>query len=192
MSLIAGSDSAEDVLSVVNQGIGAGQIGFNAGNVTYAGTAIGTLVGGSGGSDLIITLNTNADATSVSALVQAIGYENTDTDNPTTGDRTVRFVLTDGDGGTSANYDTTVAFSPVNDIPTVADLDGDTLSYTEGDGARIIDQAAIATVTDVDSAEFDSGTLTVSFTAGSDSAEDLLAIVNQGTGAGQILSLIHI
>jgi cadherin domain-containing protein/cadherin-like protein len=50
-------------------------------------------------------------------LVQNITYENTDTANPTLGSRTVRYVLTDGDGGTSANYDTTVTMAAVNDAP---------------------------------------------------------------------------
>ena len=92
----------------------------------------------------------------------------------TLGSRTVRYVLTDGDGGTSANYDTTVTMAAVNDAPVIANLGGDTLAYTEGDGAQVIEQSSNAAVTDVDSADFDTGTLTVSFTAGSDSAEDVL------------------
>ena len=186
VSFTAGSDSAEDVLAIRNQGTGAGQIGVSGSNVSYAGTTIGSFTGGSGGTDLVITLNSNADATATQALIQNITYENTDTDNPTTGNRTVRYVLTDGDGGTSANYDTTVNFSAVNDVPVITNLGGDTLNYAEGDGAVMIDQSTNAAVSDVDSADFDTGTLTVSFTAGSDNAEDVLAIRNQGTGAGQI------
>ncbi|MGB0909957.1 MAG: DUF4347 domain-containing protein, partial [Nitrospirales bacterium] len=74
----------------------------------------------------------------------------------------------------------------INNIPTITNLGGDTLAYTEGDGAQVIDQSTNAAITDVDSSDFDTGTLTVSFTAGSDSAEDELQIQNQGTGAGQI------
>ena len=44
----------------------------------------------------------------VQTLVRAITYQNTDTDNPTTGARTVRATVNDGDGGTSANADVTV------------------------------------------------------------------------------------
>ncbi|MCH9664028.1 MAG: hypothetical protein K0U66_10310, partial [Gammaproteobacteria bacterium] len=186
VSFTAGSDSAEDVLAIQNQGTGAGQIGVSGSNVTYQGVPIGTFTGGTSGTDLVITLNASADATAVSALTQNITYENTDTDNPTTGSHTVRYVITDGDGGTSANYDTTVTFAAANDVPVITNLGGDTLAYTEGDGASVIDQSTNAAVMDVDSADFDTGTLTVSFTAGSDSAEDVLAIQNQGTGAGQI------
>ena len=90
-------------MSIINTGTNPGEIGISGSDVSYEGTIIGAFTGGSTGSDLVITLNANADETSVSALVQQISYENTDTDNPTTADRTVRYVLTDGDGGTSVN-----------------------------------------------------------------------------------------
>ena len=186
VSFTAGSDSAEDVLSIRNQGTGAGQIGVSGANVTYQGVTIGTFTGGSSGSNLVITLNASATPTAVTALVQNITYQDTDTNAPTTGARTVRYVLTDGDGGTSANYDTTVTVTAVNDAPTITNLSGDSLAYNEGDGAVVLEQGGNATVSDVDSADFNTGTLTVSFTAGSDSAEDVLSIRNQGTGAGQI------
>ncbi|MFO0699340.1 MAG: DUF4347 domain-containing protein, partial [Nitrospira sp.] len=117
VSFTAGSDTAEDVLGIRNQGTGAGQIGVSASNVTYGGVTIGTFTGGSSGTNLVITLNVSATPTAVTALVKNITFQDTDTNTPTTGARTVRFVLTDGDGGTSANYDTTVTVSGVNDPP---------------------------------------------------------------------------
>ncbi|TGT83181.1 VCBS domain-containing protein [Mesorhizobium sp. M8A.F.Ca.ET.161.01.1.1] len=75
-----------------------------------------------------------------------------------------------------------------NDAPTV-DLNGalagtsTSLSYTAGSAATAI--APTGTVADVDSADFNGGSLTVSFTANGTSA-DQLTIQNQGTGAGQI------
>ena len=117
VSIPAGGDSAEDVLSIRHQGTGAGQIGVSGSTVTYQGVTIGTFTGGSSGSNLVITLNSSATPTAVTALVRNITYQNTDTNAPTTGARTVRFVLTDGDGGTSPNYDTTVTVSGVNDVP---------------------------------------------------------------------------
>ncbi|MBA5869951.1 MAG: tandem-95 repeat protein, partial [Nitrospira sp. CR2.1] len=118
VSIPSGGDSAEDVLSIRNQGTGAGQIGVSGSNVTYQGVTIGTFTGGSGDSNLVITLTASATPTAVTALVKNITYENTDATAPTTGARTVRYVLTDGDGGTSANYDTTVTVTAVDD-PTV-------------------------------------------------------------------------
>ncbi len=117
LSFASGSDSAEDVLGIQNQGTGAGQIGVSGSIITYGGTTIGTFAGGSGGTNLVITLNGSATPTAVTALIKDITYENTDTSAPTTGARTVRYVLTDGDGGTSANYDTTVTVNGVNDAP---------------------------------------------------------------------------
>ena len=108
VSFAAGSDSAEDVLGIRNQGTGAGQIGVSGSNVTYGGTTIGTFTGGSGGSNLVVTFNANSTPAAAAVLAQNITYQNTDTGAPTAGTRTVRFVLTDGDGGTSANYDTYV------------------------------------------------------------------------------------
>ncbi|MBK6973391.1 MAG: tandem-95 repeat protein [Sterolibacteriaceae bacterium] len=111
VSFAAGSDPAEDVLSIRNQGTGAGQMGLSGANVTYGGTTIGTYTGGSSGTPLVITLNANANTTNTAALIQNVSYQNTDAVSPTGGARTVRFVLSDGDGGTSANYDATVGIS---------------------------------------------------------------------------------
>ncbi len=117
VSIPSGGDSTEDVLSIRNQGTGVGQIGVSGSTITYGSVTIGTFTGGSSGSDLVMTLNSNATPTAVTTLVQNITYENTDTAAVTTGARTVRFVLTDGDGGTSPNYDTTVTVSGANDAP---------------------------------------------------------------------------
>jgi Domain of unknown function (DUF4347)/Bacterial Ig domain len=151
VSFTSGSDSAEDVLAIRNQGTGAGQIGVSGANVTYEGTTIGTFTGGSSGSNLVVTFNSNATPTAVQALIRNVTYENTDTAAPTTGARTMRYVLTDGDGGTSANYDTTVTVSGVNDAPVntvpgpqmVAE-DG-SLVFSSGNGNQI-------SITDVDAA----------------------------------------
>ena len=114
VSFAAGSDSAEDVLAIRNQGTGAGQIGVSGSNVSYGGSVIGSFTGGSAGTPLVVTLNANANPTSATALMRNITYHDTDTASPTLGTRTVRFVLTDGDGGSSANVDTSVSLGPVS------------------------------------------------------------------------------
>jgi hypothetical protein len=58
----------------------------------------------------------------------------------------VRYVLTDGDGGTSANYDTTVTMTAVNDVPVLTANNGSTVA--EG-GIDAITVAELQ-VTDVD------------------------------------------
>ena len=181
VSFIAGSDAAEDILSIANQGTGLGQIGISGSNVSYGGVVIGTFTGGSGGTDLTITLNANANSLATTSLLRAINFENINTDDPTTGNRTVRFILTDGDGGMSGNHDATVSVSGVNDIP-ILDLDADdsggtpgldySTSFTAGDPAvSLVDGAIVA---DVDNTI---QLLTVQITNIQDGADEVLSFV---------------
>ncbi|MGC4098880.1 MAG: cadherin domain-containing protein [Nitrospira sp.] len=176
VSIPAGGDSAEDVLSIRHQGTGAGQIGVSGSTVTYQGVSIGTVAGGSSGSDLVITLNSNATPTAVTALVRNITYQNTDTDAPTTGARTVRFVLTDGDGGTSANYDTTVTVTAVNDAPTDLSLSANTVAENAANGT------VVGTVSGTDPDAGDTKTYSLTDSAGGrfaiDSATGVVTVAN--------------
>ncbi len=122
--------------------------------------------------------------------------------NATTGDITFRAwdqsgatagqqgtkVDTSTNGGTSAfsllTEVASITVTAINDAPVIAGLDGDVRAYTEGGAATLI--GSTSSLTDVDSTDFNSGTLTVSFIAGSDATEDVLGIRNEGTGAGQI------
>ena len=114
-------------LAIRNQGTGAGQIGVSGANVTYGGVTIGTYTGGSGG-PISSSLSNQRDPHRRDGLGQEHHlsehrYRGADHRGPT-----VRYVLTDGDGGTSANYDTTVTVSAVNDVP-VLDNSG-TMTFT--------------------------------------------------------------
>ena len=77
----------------------------------------------------------------------------------------------------------TINVDPGNDVPTIT-LPGTTVDYTENDPATIID--ATATISDVDSANFDGGEVRVGFAGGTGRDGDTLSIRNQGTGSGQI------
>src|SRR5262249_50500550 len=173
--------AGDDRLEIRNEGTGAGQIGVSGANVTFGGTVIGTFTGGVGTTALVVTFNASATPATVQALARNITFRNV-SDNPSTSARTVRFVLTDGDGGTSTAATKTVNVAPVNAAPVVT-LPGGAVSYTENDAATVLDSGA--TVTDLDSANFDTGTLTVDFSANG-TADDRLEIRNEGTGAGQI------
>ncbi|MBF0186443.1 MAG: efflux RND transporter periplasmic adaptor subunit [Magnetococcales bacterium] len=186
VSISANRVSTEDVLSINNQGTGSGQIGLSGTTVTYEGATIGTMTGGSGTDDLVVTFSEFSTATAVTALLKNITYQNSNTGDPSTNARTVDFVVTDGDGGTSATSSATVNITAVNDAPTISALSGDDLSYEAGDGAKVIDQGGNASVGDVDSTDFNGGTLTVSISSNRVSGEDQLAIRNQGTAAGEI------
>ncbi|MEM6469383.1 MAG: cadherin-like domain-containing protein, partial [Planctomycetota bacterium] len=182
ISLAAGSDPAEDVLAIRNQGTGAGQIGISGSNVTFGGTIIGSLTGGSGGSDLVITFNAKASSVGVTQVMQNVTYENTDTLSPTNGSRTVDFTVTDGDGGTSATQSATVNVSGSNDAP-VLNLGPGGGTHFEGSSGTFVDASAL--ISDVDSLDFDSGVLTTSIT-GNGESYDRLIVRDEGTGAGQV------
>ncbi|MBS0260837.1 MAG: cadherin domain-containing protein [Planctomycetes bacterium] len=171
-----------DRLSIVDQGTGAGQIGLSSNSVLFGGTVIGTYVGGfTTSAGLTITLNANATPEAVQALARQIAFVNVG-DNPTATLRVVRFVVTDGDGGTSLATTKSIVVTPVNDAPVLANI-GATAVYTEGKAAVVV--AGTITAIDPDSLDFDGGALTVSLPAGA-TAFDLLEIRNVGTAAGQI------
>jgi len=116
IDLTAGG-TVNDRLAINNQGVSPGQIGISGSNVTYGGVVIGTFVGGTDGmTPLVITLNASADLAAVQALVRNITYQNV-SHTPNTGNRTVRFVLTDGDGGTSDPQTESITVTAVNDAP---------------------------------------------------------------------------
>ena len=173
------------------RGSGPGRLASVARNVTYAGTTIGTFTGGTGGTDLVITLNTNADATAVSALVQNITYENTDTSQPHAG-HPHRPLCAHRWGWGHQRVTTTPpsTFTADNDAPVITNLGSDNLAYTEGDGAVVIDQSTAAAVSDVDSSNFDTGTLTVAFTAGSRTVPRMKWLfATRGSGPGRLASV---
>ncbi|MCI0703908.1 MAG: FG-GAP-like repeat-containing protein [Planctomycetia bacterium] len=92
--------TADDRLAIRNQGTGAGQIGVSGSDVTFGGTSIGSFTGGVGTTPLVVTLNANATPDAAQALVRNITFQNT-SQTPSQTVRTVRFTLTDGEGGTS-------------------------------------------------------------------------------------------
>jgi hypothetical protein len=118
---ISGGD-ASDQSVVQHQGTGVGQVsvsGFNLYVDSGLGSVqVGTWSGGSG-SPLVITFTSAATATEVMAVANAIGFQNLSS-NPSSADRSVQFLLTDGDGGTSAAATKTIHFTTVNTAPTVS------------------------------------------------------------------------
>src|SRR5688572_22795035 len=126
--------SADDRLAIRNQGAAAGEIGVSGSNVTYGGTTIGTFTGGSGTTPLVVTFNASSSAAAAQALMRNITFANV-SETPSTAARTVRFVLTDGDGGTSNAATKTINVAAVNDTPAVA-ADNATVTVDEGQTAQ--------------------------------------------------------
>ncbi len=125
---------AEDRVSVLNEGGGAGQIGVSGASISFGGTVFGTLAGGSG-NDAVISFNAAATGAAVDALIQRLAYGNI-SDEPTL-TRTLTVDVVDGAGaGLGVGIGTLAALSgtanPFNDIdvgvnsaPAFLDLDGD-------------------------------------------------------------------
>jgi hypothetical protein len=122
VDLQSGGESA-DRLEVRNQGTGPGQIGVSGNTVTRSGVQIGTFAGGVGTTPLVITLDADASPSITQVLLRNLTYRNV-SDGPSTANRTVRFVLTDGDGGTGAPVTRVVSIAEVNDAPSIADPSG--------------------------------------------------------------------
>ncbi len=173
---------AADRLSVRHVGNSAGQIGVSGNGISYGGVLIGTMTGGSNGSTpLVVTLNSAANAQSVTALLRAVTFQNV-SDSPSTQTRQVQVTVADGDGGSSAAVTKAVSVTAVNDAPVILTFDG-SVTYTENAVPVLLDTNA--SVTDVDSSNFAGGTLTVSIAARAQSS-DRIGVKHIGTAAGQI------
>jgi hypothetical protein len=165
--------TANDRLTINNQGTGSDQIGVSGSDVTYEGVTIGAFAGGTDGSTpLVVTLNASATPSAVQALARNISYENVSQD-PSTAARTVRFVLTDGDSGTSSSETETINITTVNDLSVVT-TDPTTLTYT---GVSAIDVDQTLTITDVDDSVLVSAEVQLS--NGFIEGEDTLVFVDQ-------------
>jgi hypothetical protein len=160
----------EDRLAIRDQGTGAGQIGVSGSTVSFGGTTIGTFSGGTGTNSLVVTFDEDATPAAVQALIRNVTYRNV-SENPSTTARTARFVLTDGDGGTSAPATRDVAVTAVPDAPVITTTAG-SLPHVEGDGPESIDPGL--TITDADSPNIASAT--VQLTGNYANPEDVLAV----------------
>ena len=78
------------------------------------------------------------------------------------------------DASTGFTYRENFTFVWYRDSALIANIDGDNLSYQEGDGAVVLDQGIAATV--ALGGDGNGAVLTVSFSAGSTSGEDVLGI----------------
>jgi RHS repeat-associated protein len=177
---IATNALPEDQLNISSEDPGTG-INVSDTNVFSGTTQIGTITTGPGTTTLVVTFNSSATPALAQALLRRVTYWNS-SDNPSTLVRTVRAVVTDGSGGNSEPTTMTVTVTPVNDPPVIQFVTP-SLSYTQNYAATIL--TTNATVTDVDSTNFNTGTLTVNF-ATNGLPEDQLGISSQGTSAGQI------
>ncbi len=142
---ISTTGGAEDQLTIIDEGLGAGQIGFDGTNIRYEGTIIGTLSSnGANGADLTISLNVNASQAAIERLIENVTYQNV-SDAPTTA-RTVNISL-----GAFFSEDVSITIVPQNDDLVLAANNGVTVT----EGASTLITTADLNVTDVDDANTD-------------------------------------
>ncbi|PWD59426.1 hypothetical protein DF209_12200, partial [Pectobacterium polaris] len=79
-----------------------------------------------------------------------------------------------------------ITVSGFNAAPVIGNLNGDGVNFTEGASPISLDAGGNATVTDADSADFNGGSVRAAITTNRNSSEDVLGIMNLGTGVGQI------
>ena len=114
---LATSAEAADLVEIVGNGSGPGQIDVTGSDVRFGGIVIGTLAGGAG--TLTVTFNANADAVSLQALLQRIAFTN-GSDNPSDLARTLSVTLVDGSNGLISAAEATIHVEPVDDPGTAA------------------------------------------------------------------------
>ncbi|MEG1959556.1 MAG: DUF4347 domain-containing protein [Pseudomonas sp.] len=132
-----GGTAGEDVLFIRNQGNGANEIQIDGTSIKYNGLVIGTFAGGSNGSALVITLTSEATATTTAALLHNLAYRNSNTLQPSTTTRSVSISMDDGAGGNSVVSVVSVAVVSVNDAPVVNAI-GANPTFTENGSAVVL------------------------------------------------------
>ena len=151
-AITAGKDSTQDQLNIDTTGI----VTIAAGTISVSGTAIGTVSGGgSGGGDIVITLNANATPALVQSVARFVFFGSTGGDNPTAGARTITTTLVDGSGTANGGVDTLTVTSTVNvvatnDTPTITGLPASLPNFTPGVEGNV--DLSASTFGDVDSA----------------------------------------
>lgn len=126
-SIVSGGAGSEDLLFVAD----SGSVTVTDGTVRVGELDVGSVIVGAFGNDLVVTLNADAGAAEIEAILAALAYRNEEDLEPTEGDRIVRVTLTDGPGGlTSEPADVTVTVAGVNDAPTLT-ASAENPTYTE-------------------------------------------------------------
>lgn len=119
-AVIKSGSETNDVLSLADEGNGAGQVSVVGQALSFSGQSVGTWSGGSNGVALTVTLTTSAATPAAAqAIVRRLRFANGG-GNPGNASRTIRVVVNDGTAGASVPADTTVTVIPVDNPPIVS------------------------------------------------------------------------
>ncbi|WP_241776339.1 Ig-like domain-containing protein [Pseudomonas mosselii] len=155
-------------------------LSLSAGQIATA-ASYGITISGSG--TTVLSLSGVATLAQYRSILAVVAYGNS-TGAYTSGTRSVTVSVNDDMGSTTRTA--SVVVQPLNAAPVIANLNGDSQTFTQGAGSVLLDSGGNATVTDSDSVDFAGGNLTVAVSANGVAGEDVLGIRNQGNGAGQI------
>ncbi|WP_313651593.1 Ig-like domain-containing protein [Pseudomonas soli] len=155
-------------------------LSLSAGQIATA-ASYGITISGSG--TTVLSLSGVATLAQYRSILAVVAYGNS-TGAYTSGTRSVTVSVNDDMGSTTRTA--SVVVQPLNAAPVIANLNGDSQTFTQGSGAVLLDSGSNATVSDSDSADFAGGNLTVAVSANGVAGEDVLGIRNQGNGVGQI------
>ena len=111
MAFTAGRVDGEDLLQIR----ATGTVTVSAGTVLVAGTPIGTYVGGTGSTSLVITIMPGATSANVETVLRHLAYHNLAGSGATAANRTIQFTVNDLAGAISATR--VVAVGPGNAVP---------------------------------------------------------------------------
>ena len=134
VTISSGRVNSEDVLGVLHEGTGAGQIGVSGGLISYNNITVAIASGGTGSNPLVFNFNSLATPTVLSALLHRLTYSNSNTTDIGTGARNIQVTLADGTGGVSNVANISLAITAVNDAPTATTTASDP-TFTEGGSA---------------------------------------------------------
>jgi hypothetical protein len=153
--------------------------GFEAGEDELLFTDQNGIAGSHDASTGVLTLTGTASVADYQAALRSVAYRNTDGDDPSPAERTVRFRASDGDLDSDA-LDVAVAVVAVDDAPVLGG-GGNVAAYVEDDATGVVVGPAV-TVADVDDVELTGATVTVG--ANLAAGEDELLFTDQNGIAG--------
>ena len=116
-----GGATIYDVLGINHQGFTSGLVGVLGNVVSYGGTTIATMTGGSSLVPLVVTFNSSATQVAIQAVMRNVTFDNV-SESPDETARTVRFEVTDGNGGTSNVETEFINVARENDTPTAINI----------------------------------------------------------------------
>ncbi|URW74878.1 Ig-like domain-containing protein [Sphingomonas donggukensis] len=183
---IRSGGTADDRLSLVANGTGAGQVSISGNTLSYGGVVVGTFTGG-GVDPIAITFVDGTSKAAVAAIIGRVGFSNVSRD-PVGGDRIIEIAgnFLQGESSTATATVTVIDLAntiivdlfAIEDVAATGIDTGTSATYRPGSGAMAIAPAAGVTAPDIDVSH---ATITVAIT-GNAAVGDRLSLASAGNG----------